>query len=58
MSFSSKSTPLFHNNGIEGDVLYLKPNGCMCILPIKKSSLPVHKFPLLINLGEDGYLKP
>lgn len=52
MSFSSKSTPLFHNNGIEGDVLYLKPNGCMCILPIKKSSLPVHKFPLLINLGE------
>ena len=52
MSFSSKSTPLFHNNGIEGDVLDLKPKGCMCILPIKKGHTQCTSSHFWSNLGE------
>ena len=34
--YISPGTSFFHNNGMEGEVMGLRPTGCACNLPIKK----------------------
>jgi hypothetical protein len=42
MSYSSTGTTFSHNNGVEGEVVGSRSTGCMCNLPIKKSTLILH----------------
>jgi hypothetical protein len=37
LSFISTDTSFSHNNGMEGEVMGLRPIGCMCNLPIIKN---------------------
>ena len=44
MSYSSTSTSFSHNNGMEGEIVGLRPTGCVFNLPIKKIEDAIIKF--------------